>query len=101
MASLKNKSGCQIVEEMFDKRKTRRATCLFCLPLKDERKTLSYPRFFGTKLRGKHGELEHKKSDSGSLVVERIFDKRKTRRAKFAHHTHRINSLLRRKDGDN
>ena len=29
------------------------------------KKTLCYPRFFGTKLRGKHGELEHKKAIRG------------------------------------
>ena len=85
---LSRNHGCQIVERMFGKWKTRRTRCLFCLPLKDEWKTLCYTRFFGTKLRGKHGEVEHKKSDSGCLIVETIFDKPKTRRAKAVHHTH-------------
>ena len=35
---------------------------------------------FGTKLRGKHGELEHKKAIRDVLLLtETIFDKRKTR----------------------
>ena len=58
---LKEKLGCQIVERSFDKWKHGERD-VFCLPLKDKRKTPFYPRVFETRLRGKHGEQEHKKA---------------------------------------
>ena len=45
-------------------------------------------------------KLEHKKKRFGMSYCWTNLDKRKTRRAKVVHHTHRIHSLLRRKDGD-
>ena len=44
----------------------------------DKWKTFCYPRFFGTKLRGKHGELEDKKAIRDVLLLKKFLTNEKT-----------------------
>ena len=59
---------------------------VFCLPLKDEWKTLRYPRFFRYKTTWKTWRTRTQKNDSECFIVETILEKGKTRRAKIVHH---------------
>ena len=69
-------------KECLTNEKTTSEMFFFCLSVKSERKTLCYRRFFGTKLREKHGELQHKKAIRDVLLLKQFLtnekhDKRK------------------------